>query len=204
MAGKSRRENALKHGAFSKQTLLWGETQEEYDAFRVAVYAEWQPEGPSEEQLAESLLNLLWRARRYRRREQMQDQKKLDAIRQRNEVSHHVDRLRAFAPEFEKAATKDDVEKVLANLPADYDETIRSRWPLKEDEDPNKWGERNAKALAAWIVERHEDPDEFLVTSDPMDISLLVEGDTDAQRQDRASHETPCAAEGCKANLAAT
>lgn len=174
MTRKSRRDNALKHGAFSKQTLLWGETQEEYDAFRAAIYAEWQPEGPTEDNLVESLFNLLWRALRYRRREQMQDQKNLDAIRRRNEVSHHVDRLRALAPEFEKATNKDDVENVLARLAQSYSNTIRSKWPLKEDEDSNKWGERISKGLAAWDVTRHEGPDEFLATSDPLDIVVSL------------------------------
>jgi hypothetical protein len=41
---------------------------------------------------------------------------------------------------------------------------------LKESEDPNKWGERIAKGLAAWVVKRHEGADEFLVTSDPVDL----------------------------------
>lgn len=174
MARKSRRDNALKHGAFSKQTLLWGETQEEYDVFRAAIYSEWYPEGPSEENLVESLCNLLWRARRYRRREQIEDQKKRDAVRQCNEVSRYVDQLRAFAPEFEKATTKEDVEKVFADHPEYYATTIRSKWPLQESEDPNKWGERIAKGLAAWVVERHEGADEFFVTSNPVDMVLSL------------------------------
>jgi hypothetical protein len=82
--------------------------------FRAAIYSEWYPECPSEEDLVEILCNLLWRARRYRRRQQIEDQKKRDAIRQCNEVSHYVDQLRALAPEFEKAANKEDVERIFA------------------------------------------------------------------------------------------
>lgn len=174
MSKKSRRDNALKHGAFSKQTLLWGETQEEYDKLRTAIYVEWYPEGPSEENLVECLLNLLWRALRYRRREQMRDQKSLDAVRQRNEASYLVDELRALAPQFEKAVTKEQVEKIFADLPDSCGKLIRSKWPLKEDEDPNKWGEKIAMGLSAWAVERHEGPDEFLATSDPMDIVVSL------------------------------
>lgn len=169
-----RRANRLKHGAYSEQTLLRGETQKELDQLRDDLYAEWQPAGPTEAHLVEELLNLIWRARRYRRHTQIDEKKKLKAIRRSNEASHYIDALRAFVPAFEKAKTKEEVEVVFATLTEADAAVIRRRWPLNEGEDSNKLGEKIAKGLAGWNVTRYDDLEEFLEVGDPADFALSL------------------------------
>jgi hypothetical protein len=175
MSRKPKPSNALKHGAFSEQTLLWGETQEEYEAFRAAVYAEWQPDGPAEENLVEGMLNLLWRCRRFGRHQQLEDRKKLEQIRLQNELSRYADKMRPLAGEFATATSKEDVEEILSRLEDEkYGIIVRTKWPLGEKDDPSKWGDKIAKGLGSWKVERREDADEFLAMNDPIGFALML------------------------------
>jgi hypothetical protein len=56
-----RRPNALKHGAFSGSVILPGEDPREFEQLVNAVFAEWQPSGPVEEDAARSLASAIWR-----------------------------------------------------------------------------------------------------------------------------------------------
>jgi hypothetical protein len=174
MSKKSSQANSLKHGVFSEQTLLWGETQEDYDTYRAAIYSEWQPEGPAEENLVESLLNLLWRSRRFARHQQLVDKKKLEQIRVENEVGRWADEMRPLAGEFAEATSKENVEEILSSLETYHRSVIRQKWPLLENEDPSKWGERIAEGLKSWKLERRENADEFLAMNDPIGFALLL------------------------------
>ena len=58
--------NAVKHGVFSVAVLLPGEDPEEFAEFRKQVYAEWNPEGITEMDKADSIVLGLWRKRRFR------------------------------------------------------------------------------------------------------------------------------------------
>ena len=55
---KQKNKNALKHGAFATEFILWGETSEEYEALRAAIYEEWGPSGKTEEFEADKLVKL--------------------------------------------------------------------------------------------------------------------------------------------------
>ena len=63
--GKERsKQNALKHGIFSKVTYLKGESGRDYQALRRGLWKTWQPEGELEELLVEKLVSITWRYRR--------------------------------------------------------------------------------------------------------------------------------------------
>jgi hypothetical protein len=165
MAGKKR--NALKHGAYAKEVMLWSERYEDYEQLRAELCLEFSPSGSTEEYLVQTLLDLRWRRRRLDCHEQITIQKRLDEIRQENENSHDVENLRSFASEFDEATSEEKVEALLAPLSSLYSNTIRQKWPLQTGEDPNTWGAKIAKGLLSWKpATRHEQADEFIAIVD--------------------------------------
>ena len=63
--GKARvASNALKHALTGKQVVLPNENPEDFDAFRVGMLSELNPQGGLEEALAEKIIVDLWRLRR--------------------------------------------------------------------------------------------------------------------------------------------
>ncbi len=173
---KSRsKRNALKHGASAQEVMLWSESYEDYEALRAGLREEWSPQGKTEEYEVNTLLNLLWRRRRLDRYEQIKMQKRLNAVREANQTSNHVENLCSFAPNFNEAKGVEQVEVMLSRLSPLYSNTIRQRWPLRDGEDPNTWGTRIASGLTAWKVPvRHEEGDEFIeiVDLDAIDEAL--------------------------------
>ena len=64
-------KNAVKHGLFSNETVIKGESAEEFETFRDEMLAELAPVGPVESMLAERYVSLSWRLKRV---ERMQNQ----------------------------------------------------------------------------------------------------------------------------------
>jgi hypothetical protein len=160
MANKKR--NALKHGANASEVMLWGEKYKDYEVLRAGLYQEFTPTGSTEEHLVQTLLDLRWRRRRLECHERILIQQRLDRVHEQNEYSHHVDNLRALAPEFGKATSKEQVEAVLATLSPIYRNTIRDRWPFKSGDDSQKWGPQITEGLLAWKpASRYEQANEF-------------------------------------------
>jgi len=171
----NKKRNALKHGANAREVMLWSERYEDYEALRAGLDLEFTPSGATEDYLVRTLQDLLWRRRRLECHEQIVIQQRLDRIREENEHSHHVDNLRSFAPEFEKASSVEQVEAVLARLDPIYNITIRNRSPFKAGDDPQKWGLKIAEGLLAWrTTPRYEQADEFIkiLDLDEFDKSL--------------------------------
>jgi hypothetical protein len=155
--------------------MLWSERYEDYEALRAGLYEEFTPSGSTEEYLVRTLLDLRWRRRRLECYEQIVIQQRLDKVREENENSYHVDNLRSFAPEFGEATSVEQVEAVLAPLSPLYSNTIRSRWPFKTGDDPQKWGPKITEGLLAWKpAPRHEQADEFIeiLHLDEFDMAL--------------------------------
>lgn len=59
-----KRPNALKHGAFSTNSALPGESPREFQKLHAALINEWQPSGATEDDAVYSLAYLMWRKRR--------------------------------------------------------------------------------------------------------------------------------------------
>jgi hypothetical protein len=167
MSSSSKKRNALKHGAHAQEVMLWSEKYEDYEALRAGLYEEWFPQGKTEEYEVNALLGLLWRRRRLERYEQISMQTKLAAVRKANEISRHIEDLRSFGPKFEEAKTLEEVKELLSQLNPLYSNTIRSKWPLKEGDDPTKWGSKIASGLSEWKPsQRHEEGGEFIEVFD--------------------------------------
>jgi hypothetical protein len=58
------RRNALVHGLTAEQLMLEGEDPELFDTLREALFEEFAPGSPYEEQLTHQVVNVLWRLRR--------------------------------------------------------------------------------------------------------------------------------------------
>jgi hypothetical protein len=59
--------NAQKHGAFSMCPIIPGEDPREFQELHSALIDEWQPSGPTEEDVVLSIADLMWRKRRAQR-----------------------------------------------------------------------------------------------------------------------------------------
>src|ERR1017187_6989678 len=168
MSKPRKKQNALKHGAHVPEVMLWNEKYEDYEALRAELYLEFAPSGSMEEYLVEVILDLRWRRRRLDRFERAIIQKRLDKIRETNEISRHIENLRSLASLFNQATSVEKVEALFATLSTLYKNIILRDWPLRADEDPNAWGLKIAKGLFAWKVPpRHEQADEFIATINP-------------------------------------
>ena len=148
-----------------------------------------------------ALRDLLFRRRRLDRYEQLQMQKRLDAIRKTNQTSRDMENLRGHVSEFNEAKTLEQVEAMLSLLSPLYRNTIRRRWPLREGDDPNTWGPRIASGLSAWIPPvRHEEADEFIEVVDlpSFDQHLAYPA---SGRHDRPDHQALDTAEVNEADV---
>ena len=151
--------------------MLWSELPEDYESLRVALYEEWSPEGVTEEYEVKTLVQLLWRRRRLDLYEQIATRKRRDNIRLENERSGHIQILKGLAPQFGLADTAEKVDALLSQLIPLYRNTIRRDWPLKDADDPCKWGSRIATGLSGWTAPaRQEDAEEFLAAIDPLEM----------------------------------
>jgi hypothetical protein len=56
--------NARKHGLTAQKVVMPGESVEAFEAFRDALYAEHEPQTPTEYELVELIASVLWRLRR--------------------------------------------------------------------------------------------------------------------------------------------
>jgi hypothetical protein len=173
MSKQSGRPNAQKHGAYSRTVLLWGEAYEDYEALRAGAFKEYFPDGPSEEYLVESMVDLLWRRRRMVRYGEIKMHKQLTAIRENNESHSDWIKLRDLAGSFEKLTSAEEVEKQLSLLEPRYRNTILRDWPLAKCGDPKTWGGTIAKGLATVkVLPPCIEGDEFIKVVDPDSIEL--------------------------------
>ena len=64
-------QNALKHGVFSKQILLEGESKKEFEALKAEFYEQFRPQGFLEQLFCERALAAAWRLSRVTQMESM-------------------------------------------------------------------------------------------------------------------------------------
>jgi hypothetical protein len=164
---KSRKNNALRHGAHASEVLLWSEKYEDYEKLRADLELEHAPDGATERYLVRTLLDLLWRRGRLQVYEQIELQTRLEDIRATNERSYNFAYLKLFANDFNEAKSAAEVEGVLTKIHPTCRPIIESNYPLAADEEPTKWGARIATAMSYWrIAERYEAADEFIQAID--------------------------------------
>src|SRR5690349_9091485 len=78
------RFNGLTHGLTSKQTIVRGEDQNEYDAFAAKLLRELAPGSATEAVLADRIVAAAWRLRRFARVESAFFNNRIDAFMDEN------------------------------------------------------------------------------------------------------------------------
>ena len=148
MRKKDRSKNALKHGAFSRELILPGESKKEYELLLAELEAEYSPSGPSEIYLVNHLASLLWRERRLQVYRQAKLEKRVRTIERKNESYHLMGVLKSLAPQLAAATTAKEVEAILASkhfTPG----AITSKVPQPPPDQEATWG----PAIAAYLNE---------------------------------------------------
>ena len=110
MRKKDRSKNALKHGAFSRELILPGESKKEYELLLAELEAEYSPSGPTEIYLVNHLASLLWRQRRLQVYGQAKLEQRVRMIESKNRSSYWMGVLNSLAPQLAAATTAKEVE----------------------------------------------------------------------------------------------
>jgi len=148
MPKKDRSKNALKHGAFSRELILPGESRKDYERLLAELEAEYSPSGPTETYLVNRLASLLWRERRLQVYRQAMLENRVRTIERNNDKIYWRGVLKSLAPELAVATTAKEVEAILASkhfTPA----AITSKVPQPPPDQEATWG----PAIAAYLNE---------------------------------------------------
>src|SRR6516165_6973141 len=139
MPKKDRSKNALKHGAFSRELILPGESRKEYERLLAELEAEYSPSGPTEIYLVNHLASLLWRKRRLQVYRQAKLEQRVRTIESQNAARHWLGALKLLAPQLAAATTAKEVEAVLASK--DFSSAaITSEAPQPPPDQEATWG----------------------------------------------------------------
>jgi hypothetical protein len=176
---RAKKNNATKHGVYSREVMLPGENIRSYRAFAAEFVEEWAPEGPTERSLVDRLVELHWRRQRLERYEHSKLQIRANQFRQHNIYHKRLEVLKCLGPKFEDALTKDDVYIVLDEVDQVgqiYSDHIEQNVPYDESPEALPWGPAIAKHLASLEPKaRFEGPAMFVSMIDPSVIEKNME-----------------------------
>jgi len=109
-------KNRLSHGLCSRSLLIYGETQEEFDALRQQTHASFAPTTPEELFLADQLTEALWRLHRARRVESSTYDIAMDLTDCELSDGGTVEVDQATGPQLASCFFNDDYRKAFASL----------------------------------------------------------------------------------------
>ena len=165
---RAKKRNAIKHGVYSRDIMLPGESFRGYEALAAELDEEWVPEGPTERSLVERLVGLYWRKQRLDRYENAKLKQRAEEIHERNEANRHRQNLKNLAPEFNDAKSVEAVEEILSRLSPFYNEIITDAVPRAESQDTTPWGPAIAADLSTFEPkDQLEGPAKFIAILDP-------------------------------------
>jgi hypothetical protein len=144
---KETKQNAMKHGAYSREPMLPGERLCDYEALDAELREEWAPEGATERGLVDRLIGLYWRKQRLDRYVHLSLQLRIEEIRQTNETRRLHQNLKNIGPDFSGASDVEAVEEVLSELNPFHADVIKACVPRETCQDPTQWG----PAIAAYL-----------------------------------------------------
>jgi hypothetical protein len=174
MPKKDRSKNALKHGAFSRELILPGESKKEYEFLLAELEAEYSPSGPSEIYLVNHLASLLWRERRLQVYRQARLEKRVRTIESKNEACHWLGALKSLAPQLAAATTANEVEAILASKHF-TSAAISSNVPQPPPDQEAKWGPAIAESLKKMeIPEKLHGIDAFKLALNPIEMEREI------------------------------
>jgi hypothetical protein len=177
---QAKKQNALKHGAYSREPMLPGEKMKDYEELRADLYEEHMPDGRTEYLVVDELVDLYWRKQRMDRYVQLRLKQRLDRVHEKSEAARHGKNLKDLASEFSCAESLEAVEQILSILSPYYVSILKYWVPLEKCEDPARWGAAIAKYLSNLKPgDQLEDSDKFMAIVDPDMI------ETELDRSDR-------------------
>ena len=138
---KIENQNALTHGAFSEAVLLPGEDPKEFEDLLASLNDEWNPEGPSENDIIRSVAMGMWRKRRFRRflRNRLAEIVEHESWRERcrkEEFAMLLQVLKAADLEVDGCVTEENFSKKLGPIRADK---IKKTIPRKNYDSDKIW-----------------------------------------------------------------
>jgi hypothetical protein len=171
---KDRSKNALKHGAFSRELILPGESKKDYERLLAELEAEYSPSGPSEIYLVHHLASLLWRQRRLQVYRRAKLEKRVRTIERNNKSSHWLGVLNSLAPQLAAATTAKEVEAILASEHLTPD-VITFKIPQPPPDQEATWGPAIAEYFNKMeIPERLHGIDAFECAVDPIEMEREI------------------------------
>jgi hypothetical protein len=174
MPKKDRSKNALKHGAFSRELILPGESRKEYERLLAELEAEYSPSGPSETYLVNHLASLLWRERRLQVYRRAKLEQRVRMIESKNRSSYWMGVLNSLAPQLAAATTAKEVEAILASEHLTPD-AITFKIPQPPSDQEATWGPAIAEYLNKMeIPERLYGIDAFECAVDPIEMEREI------------------------------
>ena len=164
---QAKKQNALKHGAYSRELMLPGEKMSDYKQLRADLYEEHMPDGRTEHLVVDELVDLYWRKQRIDRYVRLVLKQRLDGVHQKSEGARHRKNLKNLASEFSCAETFEAVEQILSMLSPYYVSIIKYWVPLEKCEDPARWGAAIAEHLSNLKPgDQWDDSDKFMAVVD--------------------------------------
>lgn len=165
---EDKKQNATKHGAYSRELMLPGEKFADYEELRRAHYDEWVPEGVTEQFLVDDLTALRWKKRRMAQYDQILLRQRNTQVRRDNKTNRDLGNLRNLGASFSEAANAEAAEEILARLSPYYVGTIEHWIPREKCQDPTQWYKEVGKYLSKLKSEEPvEGPDLFAAIVDP-------------------------------------
>jgi hypothetical protein len=172
MARNGPSKNAMKHGAYSRELILPGESTKEYAMLLADLEEEWTPSGPTETQLVLRLASLIWRDRRQEAYEQSKLQRRAEHIEASKQANYWTQVWKSLAPRFAKATTFVEVGQIATSNKLTL-EHITGFVPRPSADQEAKWGPAIAELLEkVKIQESLYGIDAFTATIDPHDVEL--------------------------------
>jgi hypothetical protein len=175
MPKKDRSKNALKHGVFSRELILPGESKKEYALLLSELEAEYSPSGPTEIYLVNHLASLLWRERRLQVYRRANLEQRVRSIEKKNNASYWMGVLKSLAPQLAAAATAKEVAALFASK--HLTPGVIPKVPQPPPDQESQWGPAIAEYLNKMETsEPLHGIDAFAFAVDPleMDRELLL------------------------------
>ena len=136
---KNKNQNAIKHGAFAEVVILPEEDPKEWEELVTSLNDEWDPEGPIEKDIINSIAMGMWRKRRFRQYlQKLLAGATMPDIAMRRKKRRHYERLVKIQEELEVVGcvTEENLSDKLDQHAAD---AIKRACPRKNYDSDSAW-----------------------------------------------------------------
>ena len=154
-AGKTSGWEAFRDRAESYETtMIPAETHEAFEKLLKDLYDEFSPVGRTEELLVQRLASLHWERDRLHRDAQFKMEIRGGELRRQVRQTHSFARLKSLAPEFKKAKTREELEKLFSKVD-DVTVQLGKAWCPENCDPPEGWGDFIADQITSLPEQIH-------------------------------------------------